>query len=239
MLYPDPKNLSHAPLSNNERAFASYIKNNRFPCVGAKSALNQGGLYVLRARSFVSSWNDVALHQAIVKFAQEHGSNRDGFRSLAIIFDGPDHLSEKAYEACMWDRLQSWSDKDVWLGYDQDSAASADPDNPEFSLSFGGKAFFAVGLHPHASRKARRFSRPVIILNLHDQFEVLRAEGKYEGLRAAILARDKKLQGSINPMLARFGTSSEARQYSGRQVSEEWQCPYHRGIQMSEQEDAA
>ena len=28
-------------------------------------------------------------------------------------------------------------------------------------------------------------------------------------------------------MLEDFGTNSEARQYSGRAVADEWQCPYN------------
>ncbi len=100
-----------------------------------------------------------------------------------------------------------------------------DPDNPHFSLSFGGEAFFVVGLHPNASRPARRFSSPVLVFNLHAQFERLRAEGRYEKLRASILERDTALAGSVNPMLARHGDSSEARQYSGRVVGAEWRCP--------------
>ena len=89
-------------------------------------------------------------------------------------------------------------------------------------------AFFVVGLHPHASRPARRFAYPTMIFNLHDQFETLRAQNRYEKLRASILDRDEKLAGSINPMLARHGSISEARQYSGRAVSDAWACPYHR-----------
>ena len=100
-----------------------------------------------------------------------------------------------------------------------------DPDNPHFSLSFGGEAFFVVGLHPQASRPARRFSSPVLVFNLHAQFERLRAEGRYEKLRAAILERDEALAGSVNPMLARHGEASEARQYSGRAVDADWRCP--------------
>jgi hypothetical protein len=34
------------------------------------------------------------------------------------------------------------------------------------------------------------------------------------------------LAGSINPMLARHGSVSEARQYSGRLVDEDWRPPY-------------
>jgi len=73
---------------------------------------------------------------------------------------------------------------------------------------------------------ARRFPRPVLVFNLHDQFERLRAEGRYERMREAILERDRKLAGDVNPMLVRFGEASEARQYSGRAVGEEWECPF-------------
>ena len=37
------------------------------------------------------------------------------------------------------------------------------------------------------------------------------------------------LQGSINPVLARFGEASEARQYSGRAVLDTWACPFKKG----------
>ena len=77
-----------------------------------------------------------------------------------------------------------------------------------------------------ASRPARRFDRPILVFNLHNQFEWLRAEGRYERMREAILERDVKLAGSVNPMLARHGESSEARQYSGREVDEDWKCPF-------------
>ena len=46
--------------------------------------------------------------------------------------------------------------------------------------------------------------------------------------REAILDRDVKLAGDINPMLARHGTVSEARQYSGRVIEPDWSCPYSR-----------
>ena len=103
----------------------------------------------------------------------------------------------------------------------------ADPGNPHFSLSFGGEAFFVVGLHPQASRPARRFAHPALVFNLHDQFERLRRDGRYERMREAILTRDEELAGSINPMLSRHGEASEAAQYSGREVDPDWVAPFH------------
>ena len=115
-----------------------------------------------------------------------------------------------------------------WLGEKVDSRISTDPDDPHFAVSFGGEAFFVVGLHPNASRPARRFDHAVMVFNLHDQFERLRAEGRYDGLRSVILKRDKVLAGSLNPMLAQHGEISAARQYSGRAVEDNWACPFSR-----------
>jgi FPC/CPF motif-containing protein YcgG len=126
----------------------------------------------------------------------------------------------------MWARLQSLADKDDWRGQPYDRSVSPNPDDPHFSLSFGGAAFFVIGLHPNASRPARRMPRPTLVFNLHDQFERLRKEGRYERMRDAIITRDVALAGDANPMLARFGEASEARQYSGRKVSDDWRCPF-------------
>ena len=65
-----------------------------------------------------------------------------------------------------------------------------------------------------------------MVFNLHDQFERLRAQGRYERMREAILDRDRALAGDINPMLDRHGSSSEARQYSGRVVEADWTAPF-------------
>jgi FPC/CPF motif-containing protein YcgG len=65
-----------------------------------------------------------------------------------------------------------------------------------------------------------------MVFNLHDQFEQLRAAGRYEGMREKIMVRDEAVAGSRNPMLSRHGEASEARQYSGRVVDEQWRCPF-------------
>lgn len=198
----------------------------RFPCVGAKAALARGTLEVLACDRIDSAWDDLRIHDGLLSFAAAYRETPALFRSFAVVFEGPDDLSESAFEAALWARVQSLSDKDVWRGQDYDSSVSPDPENPHFSLSFGGEAFFIVGLHPKASRPARRFARPAMVFNLHDQFETLRAQGKYEGMREKIMLRDEALAGSRNPMLARHGEASEARQYSGRAVDTDWACPF-------------
>ena len=209
-------------------ALRNFISDTRFPCVGAKSALGKRQLEIVTARSIASSWNDLEVHRRLMAFAAHDQAEPKLFRSFAVIYGAPRVMNEKTFEQHMWARIQSMTDKDVWLGQRQDKDISADPDNPHFSLSFGGSAFFVVGLPPGASRRARRFRYPTLIFNLHGQFERLRETGRYEKLRGAILARDRSLQGSDNPMLARHGETSEARQYSGRAVPAGWSAPYRR-----------
>ncbi len=203
-----------------------HVDDPAFPCVGAKAALARGTLEVLACDNITSAWDDLRIHDGLIRFAQTYRDEPTMFRSFAVIFEGPDALTEAEFEAALWQRVQSLSDKDVWRGQSYDDRVSADPENPHFSLSFGGEAFFIVGLHPQSSRPARRFSRPAMVFNLHDQFERLRAEGRYEGLREKIMMRDEALAGDRNPMLTRHGDMSEARQYSGRMVSEDWSCPF-------------
>ncbi|KHK91559.1 hypothetical protein LK12_12130 [Novosphingobium malaysiense] len=218
------------------RNFEDFIRKHDFPCVGAKSALSRGTLKLHACRSITSAWDDVRIHRELLDWAFAYRKNPGLFRSIAFVFEGPDDLDEEAFEQAMWMRIQSLSDKDAWLEQNYDPRVSSDPCDPHFSLSFGGEAFFVVGMHPNASRPARRFDHPVLVFNLHDQFEQLREQNRYETIRATILERDEALAGSINPMLARHGEESEALQYSGRAVEDGWECPFEDKRSGSEQE---
>ncbi|WP_133364644.1 guanitoxin biosynthesis heme-dependent pre-guanitoxin N-hydroxylase GntA [Qipengyuania sediminis] len=209
-----------------EEELRARIADAGFPCVGAKSALARGTLKTLVCHSIASGWDDLRIHRELMDWAEEYKADPTGLRSLAVVFAQSPDLDEPAFERLMWERIQSLADKDHWLGQSYDDSVSADPNDPHFSLSFGGEAFFVVGLHPNASRPARRFPRPTLVFNLHAQFEALREEGKYERMRAKIIERDVELAGTVNPMLARHGEASEARQYSGRVVEDGWRCPF-------------
>ncbi len=220
---PLPRDDRDHPLAE---AFRAFIAAAGFPCVGAKAALTRGQMRVLIARSVTSAWDDMRIYPALLAFAARYRAQPDPFQSFAVLFEDPDRLSEEEFERHLWSRLQSLADKDAWLGHRWDERVAEDPGNPHFSLSFAGEAFFVVGLHPGASRPARRFSSPALVFNPHRQFEQLREAGRYEKLRASILQRDVALAGSVNPMLARHGEISEARQYSGRAVDDGWACPF-------------
>ena len=214
--------ISHALV----RRFRQFVDDADFPCVGAKAALNRGGMRFVVARDFRSAWDDLRILPALHDLARSYRASPELFQSLVVLFEAGAPGDEAAFESKLWARLQSLSDKDEWLGQPADPRVAHDPDDPHFAMSFGGEAFFVVGLHPRSSRLARRFEVPAMVFNLHDQFERLRAEGRYDRLRSTIMDRDQALAGSINPMLAPHGEQSSARQYSGRNVSEDWRCPF-------------
>lgn len=205
--------------------FEAHIRQKAFPCVGAKSALARGRMHALVAGDIRCPRDDAAIHDALCDFARGYGEHPGPFQSFAVLFPTAEVLSEDAFEQALWQRLKGLRQQDIAKGFAYDGRVSPNIGDARFSLSFRGEAFFVVGLHPGASRPARRFDVPVLVFNAHDQFERLRAEGRYETLREAIVARDVALAGAPNPMLARHGEVSEAPQYSGREVSEDWKCP--------------
>ena len=221
-MYAIADNRDH-PLAET---FTQFINHRDFPCVGAKAALKRDGMRFVVARDFRSAWDDLRILPGLIDLARGYRAEPTLFQSLVVLFEEGAPADEQQYESQLWKRLQSLTDKDEWLGQPFDHRVSHDPEDPHFAMSFGGEAFFVVGLHPRASRPARSFDVPAMVFNLHDQFEMLRAEGRYDKLRSSILERDLAIAGSANPMLAQHGTLSAARQYSGRAVEDGWQCPF-------------
>lgn len=212
-------------LHDAHAAFRAHVLEAPFPCVGAKSVFNRRryriGLYPALASADAAR----AVCHDLYEFSHEFERPGDDAVSFIALFRGPQPSDDRAYEAQLWSQLQQMHGIDSKF-FPWDPRVSADPDSTEFSFSIGQRAYFIVGLHPNASRVARRAPQPAIVFNLHEQFEALRASGKYESMKKVIRSRDLALQGSVNPVLENFGETSEARQYSGRPVSDAWRCPF-------------
>jgi FPC/CPF motif-containing protein YcgG len=222
---------SYERSSNDEgliTQFCQFVREQNFPCFGAKAALQKGQLEFVIAQDIRDDADDARVYAALYDFAKRAQADNVLFRSQAVLFRNPVILEDREFEQHLWARLQALTDLDTGQGQPYDQRVSADPANPQFSLSFGSEAFFAVGLHPGASRAARRFSHPAMVFNPHEQFEELRRQGLFENLRTRIRKKEFELSGSTNPMLKTFGEASEARQYSGRVVEDGWTCPFHR-----------
>ncbi|APX91124.1 hypothetical protein BV394_11460 [Brevirhabdus pacifica] len=214
-------------MPGTKEEFQQFIRSDDFPCVGAKSALVRDAIQLVEVGAFDSTQSDLDIHRALLAFGDET-LDLDGplVQSFVVIFDGPRDLDERGFEKCLWDRLQSLHNIDVSAGHEWTEDTSADPSSAHFSLSLGGQAYFVIGLHPQSSRAARRFHRPALVFNSHEQFERLRRDGRYEKMRQVIRAREEEFHGGINPMLKDFGLGGEAAQYSGRRVGRNWSCPF-------------
>lgn len=209
--------------------FLEFLRAENYPCVGAKSSLARGSIETHEFGTLGDRDNDRPLLDGLSQFVAMIESNAcegDLVHSFVTIFRGPLDMNELRFETRMWSQLWRLHELDALAGNTPARDVSSNPESAHFSLSMAGHPFFVIGLHPHASRLARRFSHPVLVFNSHRQFEKLRDDGRFEKMQTATRARDVELQGSLNPNLANFGDVSEARQYSGREVEEDWQCPF-------------
>lgn len=210
--------------------FLDFIDDDDFPCVGAKAALARGEMYTHQFGILNDPANDEKLLDKLGEFVAMMDScnevDNSKVHSFVAIFNGPETTDELQFENLLWSQLYNLHALDVRRGAPVASDINSNPESPCFSLSLAGHPFFVIGLHPSASRLARRFNTPVLVFNSHRQFESLRASGRYQKMQKATRKRDIQLQGSINPNLADFGENSEARQYSGRKVGADWKCPF-------------
>lgn len=210
--------------TQQQTALSEFIDDAAFPCVGAKSALNKGRMRFAKYSSLGSTSDAISLCARLREFSEEFPDAGTAPVSLIAMFKNP-VPDEKTFETALWRHLQLMHEHDR-RDFDWDASVDSDPSSNDFSFSIGSRAFFVVGLHPAASRVSRRAPFPCLVFNFHSQFEALKESGKFQSMQTVIRARDMELHGSVNPVLERFGAASEARQYSGRAVADNWQCPF-------------
>ncbi|HET6967103.1 MAG TPA: guanitoxin biosynthesis heme-dependent pre-guanitoxin N-hydroxylase GntA [Ornithinibacter sp.] len=219
------EDLGDAPRRDIVAAVEEMVAHPEYPCLGARSVFRRDAatLVVLDDLADTSPGGSLdTLGAALAQYAHEVDVDGD-LVSFVACFRGPVPGEERDFEALLWGALQHLHDNDdaPWA-----DGVAADPDNPHFAFSVAGTAFFVVGLHPNASRVARRAPVPTLVFNLHAQFERMREDGRYQRMRDTIRRRDADLQGFLNPMVSDHGESSEARQYAGRAVPEGWSPPF-------------
>ena len=207
------------------------------PALGAKAAFNSEShtLRIFAELANPESTTALAetLHDFITPSSRAERSAVEGprgssseYATLVAIFERPCDLTEIEFERLLWKQLRLLHEQDA-ARFSWDKTVASDPDDPHFSFSFAGQALYVIGMHANSSRQARRFPWPTLVFNPHQQFERLRADGKWRRMQDTIRERDRHLQGTINPMLSDFGVQSEARQYSGRAVEENWKAPFN------------
>lgn len=204
-------------------ALHAFVEHGSYPCVGAKAAIARCS-YVLGIYPALDDVASAAAAAADARWFAAHASEiDDSFATFLAVFRSASIADDASFESALWAYLQAMhrADPDGW-----DPSVSSDPADPGFRFSVGGSAFFVIGMHPNASREARRFPFPTIVFNLHSQFEALREEGQFEKMRTVIRGREEALAGEPNPLLADFGGSSEAAQYAGVAHPPGWTPPF-------------
>jgi len=218
-----PRNTQEAEAN---KILKKFIVEDDHPCVMAQTVFSMDKVDLHVYENFGSKNTSQKILRDIKKYLSKYDFDNNDFYTFVATFPDRKDYSEKQFEELLWKQLQFLHEVDdqPW-----DPTVSSDPESNKFSFSIQGKAFYMVGLHPNSSRMARRSPVPAIAFNLHWQFEKLREMGAYHNVRDKIRERDRELQGDNNPMLEDFGEKSEARQYSGRKVGEEWKCPFLSG----------
>ena len=216
--------------------FRALVLDDHFTCVGAKAAVRQGTYRFGVYPELASAAATAGLARDLFAFVEERPAFATDFVTFVACFAGPPPPDEAAFEHQLWSTLQQLHDLDQ-LFHGWDPTVESDPVDPRFAFSFAGTALFIVGLHAASSRATRRFAWPTLVFNPHDQFERLRSAGQYQRFQQVIRTADLELQGDTNPMLASFGERSEAAQYSGRAVGDDWRCPFHAGGRRDDPED--
>jgi len=205
--------------------FRSFVLDDRFSCVGAKGAISSGGYRFGLYNGFPSTTGTEGLARDLAAFVAELPQMSARYKTFVAAFND-ETLEEADFERRLWDQLAALHDVDRAY-FDWDPSVSADPDDPRFAFSVAGHAFFVVGMHPASSRLSRRLPFPALVFNSHAQFEALKTSGHFARIAKIVRERELERQGSINPNLTDYGAASEARQYSGRAVEEQWKCPFH------------
>ncbi len=203
--------------------FTDFVISDDHPCVMAQTVFKLDHVDLHTYSDFGSKATAKAILEDLKVYIANYDFDSNDFYSFLAVFEGEEDRDEQQFEDTLWRQLGYLHEVD---DQEWDENVSQNPKDDGFSFSLAGKAFYIVGLHPNSSRMARQAPHTAIAFNLHWQFERLREMGTYQRVRDTIRRRDRKLQGSINPMLRDFGIHSEAKQYSGRQVDSNWKCPF-------------
>ncbi|WP_100616029.1 guanitoxin biosynthesis heme-dependent pre-guanitoxin N-hydroxylase GntA [Confluentibacter citreus] len=206
-----------------ELEYRNFIIKQKHPCIMANTVFAMDNYHLKIYDDMTSDKIIAPILLDIETYLNQYDFDSNHFESLMFCFKQNNFKSELVFENALWIFLQRLHNHDdiVW-----DFNVSQNPNDSNFSFSIKGKAFYVVGMHPESSRISRKAPYCTIVFNLHWQFEKLREMGTYQSVKKRIRRRDKKLQGSINPVLRDFGSDTETKQYSGRAVGHQWECPF-------------
>lgn len=237
-----PQGLDPEPIAHLiHGAMRGWVLSEGFPCNGAKTTFNTDsyrlGIYdSFRAgtaqlladdlKAYIAEYSATPLIRPRAKAGEWIQLNRT-FASFLACFKEEPVCDESTFESRLWAVLEDLRQLDATP---LPAGFSVNPNDENYAFCFGGEGFFVAAFHPGSWRWSRRFVLPLLVFNMHKQFDGLKQSGKFTHLRDAIRKHDYALQGSTNPLVADFGQQSEAPQYGMRIVDPGWVPPGYSGV---------
>lgn len=226
--YSDSATARSRALANVlNREITDFVNQRDYPCVAARTAVKKDDYRIGVYGDLGTGRFARELAQDLLHFKHEYAGSHSAFLSFIATFEGAAFTSEADFETALWQELSFVSAVPEYEA-PWDENFSDNPEDQNFCFSFGGDAFFVVGLHAKSSRLARRFSTPTLIFNLYAQFEQLDEETEFYPMVRTNRKKDIAFQGSVNPMVEKYAEKWEAIQFSGKENPPEWKCPFKR-----------
>ena len=213
--------------SPTTRSAASWL-DERFSCLGAKSALRRG-TYRLGAYARL---DDPAVTEGLARDLYAFAAERRGFESdyttYVAVFRERLYPDEAAFERALWAQLQRLHELDARY-HALGPAGQRRPGRPRASRSASRavRSSSSGSTRPPLAAPAASPGRPWSSTPTSSS-SGCGPRACTAACRTASGARELRLDGTLNPNLADFGHHSEARQYSGRPTEETWTCPFAR-----------
>jgi FPC/CPF motif-containing protein YcgG len=215
-------------LKEFESDISSLVFSNNYPCIAALKTLSTGQYHTGVFGTLGEGDHSARLATALLELRDEQKKTGSLELSYFAVFPDLTEMDEEEFERRLWRELSLMTqvpdiDK-TW-----DPAFSDNPEDKNFCFSLGGTAFFVVGMHANSSRISRRLRYPTLVFNVYEQFKELDRRNRYQPMIQANRKRDIQFQGDVNPMSEKYNDTWESIQFSGRNNSADWKCPFHKG----------
>ncbi|MFM6929003.1 MAG: guanitoxin biosynthesis heme-dependent pre-guanitoxin N-hydroxylase GntA [Bdellovibrio sp.] len=218
-------------LEEFEQDIIALVSRDNYPCISALKTLRtrqfRSGVYGTLGAGMCSA----QLAKDLLSFRNEQKKSGSLELSFFGVFPELRDMNEQEFEQRLWAELSYLTGvPDIEPSWDP--AFSDDPQDKNFCFCLDGTAFFVVGLHANSSRLSRRLRYPTLVFNVYAQFKELARRNRYQPMIQANRQRDLLFQGSVNPMSEKYNDVWEPIQFSGRNNTDDWICPFHKGAKL-------
>ena len=209
--------------------FREFVKDQAFPCVGAKSAIGRGQMTFVVARDIRSSWDDMRIYAALLEFATAYRAAPKMFQSFVVLFEQPHRCTEDEFREVPMDQGPVAGRQGRVARTGLRPAGERRPGQPPFFLSASAakasssSACIPTPAGPRGASNIRPWCSTCTTSS-----SALRAEQRYEPLRDNIIKRGPG-DGGIGKSHAR----PARRDLRGPPVQRparsggDWSCPFN------------